>query len=151
MKIAVFPGSFDPITVGHESIILRSLKLFDKVILAIGVNSQKNYMFSLDQRKSSLKRCFSDYPQIEITDYSGLTVDYCKKINANFIIRGLRVAADFEFERNIALMNKELAPEIETLFLISEPKHSALSSTVVRDIYRNGGDISKFVPNGFQL
>lgn len=151
MKIAVFPGSFDPITVGHESIILRSLKLFDKVILAIGVNSQKNYMFSLDQRKKSLKTCFSDYPQIEITDYSGLTVDYCKKINANFIIRGLRVAADFEFERNIALMNKELAPEIETIFLISEPKHSALSSTVVRDIYRNGGDISKFVPQGFQL
>ena len=151
MKIGVFPGSFDPITIGHESVILRSLPLFDKVILAIGVNSLKQNMFSLDQRKHALARCFSNYSKISVDSYEGLTIEYCKRVNAHHIIRGLRISADFEYERNIALMNRELNPDIETIFLISEPQHSAITSTVVRDIYKNGGDISRFVPKGFEV
>ena len=151
MKIAVFPGSFDPITVGHESIINRALPLFDKIILAIGVNSSKNYMFSLEERKNSLINCFKNHSNIEVDSYSGLTIDYCVKMKANYILRGLRVAADFEFERNIALMNQAMNSNIETIFLISEPKHSAISSTVVRDIIRNNGDASQFIPTTLNL
>jgi len=151
MKIAIFPGSFDPITVGHESIIKRALPLFDKIILAIGVNSSKNYMFSLEERMESLRNCFSNEPKIDVDSYNGLTIDFCKKRNANYILRGLRVAADFEFERNIALMNQAMDPNIETLFLISETKYSAISSTIIRDIIRNNGDVSEFVPQSFKL
>lgn len=146
MKIAVFPGSFDPITVGHESIIKRALPLFDKIILAIGVNSSKNYMFSLEERKNSLIKCFKDEEKIEVDTFNGLTIEYCKNVKAEFILRGLRVAADFEFERNIALMNQAMYKNIETIFLISDPKHSAITSTVVRDIIRNNGDVSQFIP-----
>ncbi|MGB0390113.1 MAG: pantetheine-phosphate adenylyltransferase [Salibacteraceae bacterium] len=151
MKIAVFPGSFDPITVGHESIIKRALPLFDKIILAIGVNSSKQYMFSLEERIESLNTCFANENKIEVDHYEGLTVEYCNKTNANYILRGLRTGMDFEYERNIALMNLEMDSNIETIFLISEPKYSAMSSTVVRDILRNNGDIKRFVPKSFKL
>lgn len=151
MKIAIFPGSFDPITVGHEAVIKRALPLFDKVILAIGVNSSKNYMFSLDQRIEALNACFKHEPKVEVDHYSGLTIDYCKKVNAQYILRGLRVAIDFEYERNIALMNRQMNEDVETVFLISEPKYSAITSTVVRDILRNNGDIREFVPKDFPL
>jgi len=149
MKRAVFPGSFDPITVGHEAIINRALPLFDEIILAIGVNSNKNYFFTLEERISTLKNCFKNEPKISVSSYQGLTIEYCKSISADHILRGLRTAADFEFERTIALMNKKMAPELDTVFLISEPEHSAISSTVVREILKNGGDISEFVPANF--
>ena len=149
MKRAVFPGSFDPITVGHEAIINRALPLFDEIVLAIGVNSNKKYFFTLEERISILEDCFKYQPKITIASYEGLTIEYCKTIGASHILRGLRTAADFDFERTIALMNKKMAPELETVFLISEPEHSAISSTVVRDILKNGGDISQFVPANF--
>lgn len=149
MKRAVFPGSFDPITVGHEAIINRALPLFDEIVLAIGVNSNKKYFFTLEKRISILKDCFKYQSKITIASYEGLTIEYCKTIGASHILRGLRTAADFDFERTIALMNKKMAPELETVFLISEPEHSAISSTVVRDILKNGGDISQFVPANF--
>lgn len=151
MKRAVFPGSFDPITIGHEAIITRALPLFDEIVLAIGVNSSKKYFFTLEERKQALKRCFSDYPKVKIETYTGLTIDFCKSIQADFLLRGLRTSADFEFERTIALMNKKLAPTLETIFLISEPEHSAISSTVVRDVLKNNGDISPFVPKHFKI
>lgn len=106
-------------------------------------------MFSLEERLESLKRCFAGEPRIEIDYYEGLTINYCRRIEANYILRGLRIAADFEYERNIALMNRTLAPEVETIFLLSQPEYSAITSTVVRDILRNGGDVSSFVPMSF--
>lgn len=149
MKRAVFPGSFDPITVGHEAIINRALPLFDQIVLAIGVNTNKKYLFTLEERISALKKCFQHQPKIIVKSYQGLTIEYCKEVGATHILRGLRTAADFEFERTIALMNKKMAPELDTIFLISEPEHSAISSTVVRDILRNGGNITPFVPENF--
>lgn len=145
-KVAVFPGSFDPITKGHESVILRALPLFDKVIVAIGENQQKNAFFSLDKRLDWLKEVFKSYPQIEITSYSGLTVDFCKKLNAGFILRGLRTSADFEFERSIGQINKQIYPGVETVFLLTAPEYTSLNSSIVRDIIRHGGDITPFVP-----
>ena len=146
-KIAVFPGSFDPITLGHESIIRRAIPVFDKIIVALGENVEKKSYFSLDNRLKWLIQVFSDEPKIRIVKYSGLTVDFCRKIKAGYILRGLRTSADFEFERTIGLMNKAISPEIETVFFLSAPEYAALSSSVVRDILKNGGDVSKFVPD----
>ena len=146
-KIAVFPGSFDPITCGHESIIRRALPVFDKIIVAVGENAEKKCFFPLEVRLKWLEQVFGDEPNVEILTYSGLTVDFCVKMNAGYILRGLRTSADFEFERTIGLMNKALSPEIETVFLLSAPEYAALSSSVVRDILRNGGNVSKFVPS----
>lgn len=145
-QIAIFPGSFDPITKGHESIILRSLSMFDKVIVALGVNADKKSMFNAEQRLQFLKKVFHSYSQIEVISYSGLTTDLCKKMDIHFILRGLRSAADFEFERSIAQMNKKLFPEIETVFMLALPEFDVLSSSLLRDIYRNGGDITPFIP-----
>jgi pantetheine-phosphate adenylyltransferase len=146
-KIAVFPGSFDPITRGHESIIRRALPLFDEIIIALGENVEKKSYFPLDDRLEWLKKVFSDEPKIRVMKYSGLTVDFCRKINAGYILRGLRTSADFEFERTIGLMNKAIFPGIETVFLLSAPEYAALSSSVIRDILKNGGDASNFVPD----
>lgn len=146
-KIAVFPGSFDPITVGHESIILRAIPLFDKIIIVVGVNADKKSMFTLDQRVKWLKKSFSDYPTIEIDSHSGLTVEYCKQVGAKYILRGLRTAADFEFERSIGQTNKSLVPEIDTVFMLTLPEHTFITSSIVRDVHRNGGDVSNFIPN----
>lgn len=147
-KIALFPGSFDPITKGHESIIKRALPLFDKIIVAVGVNSEKSGFFPLEKRLEWLRKVFADYPSIEVTTYSGLTVDYCRQVNAHYIIRGLRTSADFEFERSIGQMNKKMMPEIETVFLLTTPEYTALNSSIVRDIIRHKGDASSFVPQG---
>ncbi len=145
-RIAVFPGSFDPITTGHESIIKRSLPLFDKIIIAIGENSTKKSFFSLEKRKQWIEKVFKGKKKIEVKTYKGLTIDFCKSVGANYILRGLRTSADFEFERVIAQMNRAMEKKIETVFLLSNPELSAITSTIVRDIIRNGGDASQFVP-----
>ncbi len=150
-KIAVFPGSFDPITVGHESVIRRSLGLFDRLIIAIGQNSEKKSYFSLEQRISWINKVFGDEPRIKIAIYAGLTIDFCRKSNARFIIRGLRTSADFEFERAIAQVNKAMFHEIETVFMLSLPEHTSINSTIVKEILKNGGDVSQFIPNKIEI
>lgn len=150
-KIAVFPGSFDPITKGHESIVLRALPLFDEIIVAIGVNSAKKYLFDLDKRVEMVEDVFKSEPKVKVDSFEGLTVDYCKKKDANYILRGLRTSADFEFERSIAMINKTMFDDLETIFILTTPELSAINSTIVRDIYRNGGDVSPFVPEGLKL
>ena len=147
-KTAVFPGSFDPITQGHEAIILRALDLFDEIIVAIGLNNEKKYLFSVETRMKWIKHTFRNYPQIKVESYSGLTVDFCKKVGSDYIIRGLRTSADFEFERIIGQVNKKLYPDIETVFLLAAPEYTSLNSSVVRDIVTNGGNPSIFVPEG---
>jgi pantetheine-phosphate adenylyltransferase len=150
-KIAVFPGSFDPITRGHESIILRALPLFDRLIVAIGENAEKKSYFSLNQRMEWIGKVFERNPEVSVVSYKGLTVDFCRSVHARFILRGLRTSADFEFERSIGQINKNLNPEIETVFLLTTPEHTALNSSIVRDIIRNGGDASRFVPEAVKF
>jgi len=149
-KIAVFPGSFDPITLGHESIIQRAFPLFDKIIIAIGVNSTKEGYFSLEKRKQCIEKVFKGEKKVEVKTYKGLTIDFCKEEKANYILRGLRTSADFEFERVIAQMNRAMNENIETVFILSTPELSAITSTIVRDIIRNGGDADKFVPSAIR-
>jgi pantetheine-phosphate adenylyltransferase len=144
-KIAVFPGSFDPATIGHTDIVERALPLFDSIVIGVGSNSQKKYMFELEQRKKWLEKIFASENKISVQAYSGLTIDFCKATHATFIIRGLRSAADFEYERFIAQANQAMTG-IETVFLLSKPEYSAISSTVIRDVIRNGGDARKFLP-----
>jgi pantetheine-phosphate adenylyltransferase len=145
-KIAVFPGSFDPFTIGHEAIVKRALSLFDEIIIAVGANALKKNFYSLAEREKMIKRVFQNEPRVRVDYYEGLTVDYCKKIGAGYLIRGLRTAADFEFERAIAQVNKVMAPDVESVFLLTVPEHSHINSSIVRDIIRNGGDASRFVP-----
>jgi pantetheine-phosphate adenylyltransferase len=145
-KIAVFPGSFDPITVGHVDIVHRALPLFDKVIIAIGSNSQKKYLFSLEGRIAWLKEVFKNEPKIEIERYEGLTINFCKKQNAQYILRGIRSAADFEYEKTIAHLNHAMDENLETILILSKPELSSISSTIVREIIKGRGDVSKFVP-----
>ena len=153
-RIAVFPGSFDPITLGHCDIINRALPLFDKIIVAIGQNSGKNYMFSLEQRKKFLHDTFSHLDKIEIDNYEGLTVDYCLSKKANFILRGLRNPADFEFEKAIAHTNRALTRDkilLETVFLLTSSGKSYISSSIVRDVIRNNGDYTILVPEAVKI
>jgi pantetheine-phosphate adenylyltransferase len=150
-RIALFPGSFDPITIGHVDVITRSLDLFDKIIVGVGHNTQKQYMFPLQDRIQWIKDSFSEYSQVEVKSYQGLTVDYCKSINARFILRGLRTSADFEFEKAIGQMNRYLETGIETVFILSSPQYSPVSSTIIRDIIRNGGNALPFVGSGVKL
>ncbi len=151
MRIAVFPGSFDPITIGHESIIKRAVPMFDKIIVAIGKNADKKNFYPIEKRIEWIRLVFSHYPTVEIAEYSGLTIDFCKKVNARFLLRGLRTSADFEFERKVGQINKQLYPEIETIFLLSLPEHTSLSSSIIREIEGLGGDASQFVPLGVVL
>jgi pantetheine-phosphate adenylyltransferase len=151
IKKAIFPGSFDPLTKGHEAIVKRALPLFDEIVVAVGENSSKKYMYSLEQRIEWIKQTFANEPKITHLTYQGLTVDFCKKVNAQYILRGIRSAADFEFEREIAQMNKAMAPEIETIFIISSLELSAVTSTIIRDIIKNGGDVSAFVPGAIKI
>ena len=145
-KIAVFPGSFDPITKGHENIILRSIPLFDEVIVAIGENAEKKGYFSIEQRLSWIERVFKDHPSVKVEKYSGLTVEYCKAKNANYILRGLRTSADFEFERSIGQANKKLHANIETVFMLTMPEFTPINSSIVRDVHRHGGEVYDFIP-----
>lgn len=147
MKKAVFCGSFDPITKGHEDIVLRALSLFDEIVVAIGVNNEKKYCFSLEQRLQWIKDTFAEYPKVKVTCYEGLTVDFCKENNAAFIIRGLRGSADLEYETTIAEANKKINPEIETIFFPTEPSLRCVSSTVVRDLLKHNCPVDEFVPS----
>ena len=146
MKTAVFAGSFDPITKGHEDIVLQAMPLFDEIIIAIGVNIDKKYAFPLEKRIKWIENTFAEYPKVKVVSYQGLTVDFCKKMNAGFIIRGLRNTTDFEYESVIAEANKKLNPEVETIFFLANPNLRCVSSTVVRDIIKNGGDLTAFIP-----
>ncbi|WP_047419349.1 pantetheine-phosphate adenylyltransferase [Cellulophaga sp. Hel_I_12] len=150
MKRAIFPGSFDPLTLGHSDIIQRGLTLFDEIIIAIGVNSDKKYMFSLEERQRFIKEAFAQEPKIKVLTYEGLTVDFCKKVNANFILRGLRNPGDFEFEKAIAHTNRKLS-EIETVFLLTSSGKSYISSSIVRDVIKNGGDYTGLVPDTVRI
>jgi pantetheine-phosphate adenylyltransferase len=146
MKIAVFPGSFDPITIGHQDIVERALPLFDKIIVAIGNNTLKNYHFNIEERAEFIKLTFSNNLKVEVATYNGLTIDFCKQVNANFILRGIRNVADYNYENSIAQMNKAMDNDIETIFMPTIPELSAINSTIIRDILINDGDVSKFVP-----
>ena len=150
-KIAVFPGSFDPFTIGHEAIVRRALSLFDEIIIAVGANALKRSFFPLATRKEMIKKVFKDEPRIRVDHYEGLTVDYCKRNSAEYLVRGLRTAADFEFERAIAQINRVLAPGVESVFLLTVPEHSHINSTIVRDIIRSGADASMFVPEAINI
>lgn len=146
-KIAIFPGSFDPFTLGHESIVKRALPLFDQIIIMIGYNSNKKPYYPLSKRKEWIKRVFENEPKIKVGKFDGLTVDYCKRVHAQYILRGLRTASDFEYERAIGQINKQMYPYIETIFLLTTPETTAISSTIVRDILRHKGDASLFLPS----
>jgi len=146
MKIALFPGSFDPVTKAHVDILKRSLPLFDKVVIGIGLNSTKTAYLTLEKRKEMLRAVFADEPKVEVQTYEGLTVEFCKKIQSNYMIRGIRTVSDFEYEKAIAQMNHALEPEIESIFIVSKPGYSSISSTIVRDIMRNNGDVKQFIP-----
>lgn len=145
MKRALFPGSFDPITNGHYDIIKRGIDLFDEIIIAIGVNADKKYMFSLEDRQQFIEKAFKHEDKVKVMTYEGLTIDFCKKVDAQFILRGLRNPADFEFEKAIAHTNRKLS-KIETVFLLTAADTSFISSSIVRDVIRNGGDYSVLVP-----
>ncbi len=147
MRICLFPGTFDPVTLGHVDIINRALPLFDKVVVGIGVNVSKSPMFTPEQRVQWLHDIYKDEPRVESVMYDGLTIDFCKKIGAKFILRGIRYVSDFEYEKTIADANRILDKQIETIFLTGEPKYTSIASTIVRDILRNGGDASFFLPN----
>lgn len=151
MKIAVFPGSFDPITTGHVDIVRRALPLFDKVVIAIGVNSQKKYLNSLEQRVEWLEKVFEKEDRIEVATYEKLTAHFCKKIGSKYLIRGLRNASDFDYEKTISQLNEIVGEGLETVFLISRPQFSHISSTIVREIIKGGGDASSFVPPEIKL
>lgn len=150
-KIAVFPGSFDPFTIGHEGIVNRALDLFDEIVIAVGANALKKSYYSLETRKKMISKVFCVEPRVKVDHYEGLTVDYCVKKGAKYILRGLRTAADFEFERAIAQVNKALESDVESVFLLTVPEHTPVTSTIVRDIIRSGGDASQFVPSAINL
>ncbi|MEK6151658.1 pantetheine-phosphate adenylyltransferase [Flavobacteriaceae bacterium 3-367] len=150
MRRAIFPGSFDPLTLGHYDIILRGITLFDELIIAIGVNAEKKYMFPLEKRKQFVSEAFKNEPKIKVMTYEGLTVDFCKKNEARFILRGLRNPGDFEFEKAIAHTNRKLS-EIETVFLLTSSGKSYISSSIVRDVIRNGGDYTGLVPETVRI
>jgi pantetheine-phosphate adenylyltransferase len=145
-KIAVFPGSFDPITKGHVNIVMRAIPLFDKIVVAIGNNTSKKYSFTFDQRIEWIKAVFNNEPKVEVTEFQGLTVNFAKSIGAKYLLRGIRTAADFDYEKTIAQLNKSMSPELETICIISDPDLSHISSTIVREIVINGGDAGIFLP-----
>ena len=150
MKRAIFPGSFDPLTLGHYDIIMRGIKLFDEVIIAIGVNADKKYMFTLEKRMEFITKAFQNEPKVKVQTYEGLTVEFCKKMDASFILRGLRNPADFEFEKAIAHTNRKLST-IETVFLLTAARTSYISSSIVRDVIKNNGDYTKLVPKSVRV
>ncbi|MBN2480824.1 MAG: pantetheine-phosphate adenylyltransferase [Bacteroidales bacterium] len=151
-KIAIFPGSFDPFTIGHESIVIRALNIFDKVIIGIGHNTTKTAYFPLERRIEWIGKVFDHMKdQVEVKSFRGLTVDFCKSENARYILRGLRTASDFEYERAIAQTNKAMYPEVETVFMLTLPQHTYVNSSVIREIIRQGGDASRFLPKDYKI
>ena len=146
MKRAVFPGSFDPLTLGHQDIVERGATIFDEIIVGIGYNAEKSHMFSIEERKQFITQCFQDNPKVKVMDYQGLTIDFCKSVGANYLLRGVRNNGDFEFEKAIARTNRELS-NIETVFLLTSIQTSFISSSIVREIIRNKGDYKRFVPD----
>ncbi len=150
-RIAVFPGSFDPVTIGHADIVNRTAGLFDKIIIAVGVNTQKKTLFSLDQRIAWLEKTFEHLTHVEVASYQGLTVDFCKSKNANYILRGLRNSSDFNYETHIAQLNTNLDSEIETVFVLTSPELSYISSTLIRDLIIHKGEYKKYLPEGIQI
>ena len=150
-KTAVFPGSFDPFTIGHEDIVLRALNLFDKIIVSIGVHSMKQSLMTIEARERMINKVFENYDQIQVDSFEGLTVDYCKKMKATHMLRGIRTAADFEYERAIAQINKKMLPTVESVFLLTTPEHTPVNSTIIREIIRNHGDVSQFIPKGILI
>jgi pantetheine-phosphate adenylyltransferase len=150
-KVAVFPGSFDPFTIGHHNLVTKALPLFDRIIIAVGKNTTKTPVFEESKRINALKGLYQKESRIEIVTFSGLTVELCKAHKASFIIRGLRNGTDFDYEKAIAHMNKSMVAEIETIFLLTEPAYENISSTIVREIYKSGGDISAYLPKGYSL
>lgn len=150
-KVAVFPGSFDPITLGHYSVVTRATALFDKVIVAMGTNTSKKYLFSKEQRFEMIQAAFSNHPNVDVHFFDGLTVDFCKNNNAKFILRGLRNGIDFEYEKSIAEMNKSVNTEIETIFLMTDAKYGAISSSIIRELIKNKADVSTYLPKGVTL
>ncbi len=150
-KIAVFPGSFDPFTVGHENIVLRALDLFDRIIVAIGIHSTKLPLLKIESRVEMVTRVFRSYDQVSADSFEGLTVDYCKKVKATHMLRGIRTSADFEYERAISQINKQMLPSVESVFLLTTPEHTPVNSTIIREIIRNHGDVSQFIPKGILI
>ncbi len=150
-KIAIFPGSFDPFTVGHASVVHRAIPLFDKIIIGIGQNTNKKGFYDIQKRKKWIEAVFAKSPTVEVKIFEGLTVDYCKKVDARFILRGLRTSADFEYERAIGQVNNALYSDVETVFLLTRPEHTAISSSIVREVARHGGDANQFVPKEMDL
>lgn len=151
MKKAIFPGSFDPITTGHEALVLRGLELFDEIIVAIGTNASKKYLYSMEERVQFIKDTFKDYPNVSVQTYKGLTIDFCEASDADFMLRGLRNSSDFTFEKSISQVNRTLNKNIETVFLITSPELSAINSSIVRDIIVNKGDATPFLPKNVSL
>ena len=151
MKTAVFPGSFDPITTGHVDLVTRAAPLFDKIVVAVGVNSQKKYLFDLEQRLNWLREVFADQPKVQVASFEGLTAHYCNKIEARYLLRGLRNASDFDYEKTISQLNGIVGEGLETIFLISQPQYSHISSTIVREIIKGGGDARPFLPEGVKI
>jgi pantetheine-phosphate adenylyltransferase len=151
MKICVFPGSFDPITSGHVDLVKRALPLFDKIIIAIGINAQKKYLFTLEQRQDWIKDVFKDEPKVTVDTFENLTAAYCKRVEAAWILRGLRNASDFDYEKTISQLNFIVGKGVETMFLISQPEFSHVSSTIVREIIKGGGDASPFLPKEIKI
>ena len=150
-KTAVFPGSFDPFTVGHEDLVLRALNLFDSIIVAVGVHSMKQSLMTIDARVKMIAKVFAAHEQVTVDSFEGLTVDYCKKVSATHMLRGIRTAADFEYERAIAQINKKMLPTVESVFLLTSPEHTPVNSTIIREIIRNRGDVSQFIPEGIKI
>ena len=146
MKRAVFPGSFDPLTLGHQDIVERGATIFDEIVVGIGHNAEKSHMFTIKQRKQFIAQCFQDNPKVKVLDYQGLTIDFCKSVGANYLLRGVRNNGDFEFEKAIARTNRELS-NIETVFLLTSIQTSFISSSIIREIIRNKGDYKRFVPD----
>lgn len=146
-RIALFPGSFDPITLGHVDIIERALPLFDEIRIAVGTNTAKKYLFTLEQRVAWIEEAFKDQPKIKVITYEGLTVDFAQEQGVNFLLRGLRNPADFEFEKAIAQANREMVPDLETVFLLTSARYAYISSSIVRDVYIHNGDFKRFVPD----
>jgi pantetheine-phosphate adenylyltransferase len=150
-KIAIFPGSFDPFTIGHESIVNRAVPMFDKIIVMIGFNANKKSFFPIEKRIKWINQVFKNVEKVEVRLHDGLTVDFCKEVGAKYILRGLRTSADFEYERAIAQINKKMHPEIETVFLLTLPEHTPVNATIIRDIVFHGGDASQFLPKGLDM